>query len=62
MKETENNAHAHPEQCAASSSDAPDQPETQSRRQLIERYGKYAIIGAPLLLFASKARAIHSMP
>ena len=57
-----NNGHAHPEQCAASSSDAPDQPEMQSRRRLIERYGKYAIVAAPLLLFASKARAIHSAP
>ena len=39
-----------------------DSLETPSRRELIERYGKYAIIAAPLLLFATKARAIHSKP
>jgi hypothetical protein len=62
MKEIENNAHVLPEQGANSSSEAPDRPATQSRRQLIEKYGKYAIVAAPLLLFASKARAIHSAP
>jgi len=36
--------------------------ETPNRRELIEKYGKYAIVAAPLLLFASKARAIHSKP
>jgi hypothetical protein len=36
--------------------------ETATRRELIERYGKYALVGAPLLLFASKAHAIHSKP
>jgi hypothetical protein len=36
--------------------------DTSTRRELIERYGKYAIVAAPLLLFASKARAIHSRP
>jgi hypothetical protein len=44
------------------SSDAVNQPDTPNRRQLIERYGKYALVAAPLLLFASKARAIHSVP
>jgi len=39
-----------------------DMPDTSTRRELIERYGKYAIVAAPLLLFASKARAIHSRP
>jgi hypothetical protein len=33
-----------------------------NRRELIQRYGKYAIAAAPLLLFASKAHAIHSKP
>lgn len=33
-----------------------------SRRELIERYGKYAVVAAPLLVFVSKARAIHSKP
>jgi hypothetical protein len=46
----------------ASSPDPSSQPEISNRRQLIERYGKYAIVAAPLLLFASKARAIHSKP
>jgi len=36
--------------------------ETPNRRELIERYGKYAIVAAPLLVFVSKARAIHSKP
>ena len=34
-----------------------DTPELSSRRELIERYGKYAVIAAPLLLFATKAHA-----
>jgi hypothetical protein len=58
----QNNTEDHHERHVTSSSDKPNQPEIQSRRQLIERYGKYAIVGAPLLLFASKARAIHSAP
>ncbi|MFC5865061.1 hypothetical protein ACFPT7_22320 [Acidicapsa dinghuensis] len=36
--------------------------ETSTRRELIERYGKYALVATPLLLFASKAHAIHSKP
>lgn len=36
--------------------------ETSTRRELIERYGKYALVAAPLLVFASKAHAIHSKP
>lgn len=47
---------------ANSDRSAANSPETPSRRELIERYGKYAIVAAPLLLFASKARAIHSVP
>jgi hypothetical protein len=45
-----------------SSHEVSDGPEMPSRRQLIERYAKVAIVGAPLLLFASKAQAIHSKP
>jgi len=44
------------------SSETPDQKETPSRRELIEKYGKYALVGAPLLIFVSKAHAIHSKP
>jgi hypothetical protein len=36
--------------------------ETPTRRELIERYGKYALVAAPLLVFASKAHAVHSRP
>jgi len=50
------------EDAVVSSRDDSDQLETSSRRELIERFGKYAIVGAPLLLFASRARAIHSKP
>jgi hypothetical protein len=48
---------------SASGNDA-DRPETPSRRQLIERYGKYAVVAAPLLLFVSKGQGqeIHSGP
>ena len=45
-----------------SAHDPASQPEKSSRRELIERYGKYAIVAAPLLVFASKAHAIHSRP
>jgi hypothetical protein len=45
-----------------SATDAVSQPESSNRRQLIERYGKYAIVAAPLLMFVSKAHAIHSRP
>jgi len=45
-----------------SSPESENSPETPSRRELIERYGKYAIVAAPLLVFVSKARAIHSKP
>jgi len=38
------------------------EPGSPTRRELIERYGKYAIIGAPLLVFVSQARAIKSKP
>jgi len=45
-----------------SSPDPANSAETPSRRELIERYGKYAIVAAPLLMFVSKAHAIHSRP
>jgi hypothetical protein len=44
------------------SAEAVDRHETPSRRELIQRYGKYAVAAAPLLLFVSKAHAIHSKP
>ncbi|MGB6686745.1 MAG: hypothetical protein WBE76_02780 [Terracidiphilus sp.] len=53
------------EQAAPSSSGGDsDRPEAPSRRQLIARYGKYAAVAAPLLLFASKGQGqdIHSTP
>lgn len=36
--------------------------ETTNRRELIARYGKYALVSASLLTFVSKAKAIHSKP
>lgn len=45
-----------------SSPDAGDEPAITTRRELIERYAKVAVIAAPLLVFVSKARAIHSRP
>lgn len=38
------------------------QEQTSTRRELIERYAKVAVGAAPLLLFVSKAHAIHSKP
>jgi hypothetical protein len=38
------------------------QPQGPNRRELIKRYGKYALAAGPLLLFVSKAHAIHSRP
>jgi hypothetical protein len=50
-----------------SSGDGSNRPEMPSRRELIERYGKYAVVAPPLLLFVSRARGqedpdIHSRP
>lgn len=42
--------------------DVENHPEKSSRRELIERYGRYAVVAAPLLMFVSKAHAIHSRP
>jgi hypothetical protein len=61
-KEEKLNSHTGEDNGAVSCHNTPEQLETPSRRELIERYGKYAIVAAPLLLFASKARAIHSKP
>ena len=36
--------------------------DTTTRREAIKRYSKYALVAAPLLMFASRARAIHSKP
>lgn len=57
-------AHSHLESAANTKATecAPQQQETTSRRALIQKYGKYAAVGAPLLLFTSKAHAIHSRP
>ncbi len=41
---------------------ATNEPESSTRRELIGRYAKYAVIAAPLLVFVSKAQAIHSAP
>ena len=61
-KEEKLNSNTREDQGAISGNSSPNPPDTPSRRELIERYGKYAIVAAPLLLFASKARAIHSIP
>jgi hypothetical protein len=58
MKQTEENQQL----TSQPSPETVDQPETPSRRELIERYGKYAILGAPLLVFVSQARAAKSKP
>jgi hypothetical protein len=64
MNENEETLRSQHDQQAppVSSPDSANQPETRTRRELIERYGKYAIVAAPLLLFASKAHALHSKP
>ncbi|HEX3470276.1 MAG TPA: hypothetical protein VHT28_03745 [Silvibacterium sp.] len=64
MKKNKNVMHSPADQDATrlSSPDTANQPGTPSRRELIERYGKYAIVAAPLFMFVSKARAIHSAP
>lgn len=64
MKETNEETHTRPDQdeIQRSSPDPEIHRETSSRRELIERYGKYAIIGAPLLVFVSQARANKSRP
>jgi hypothetical protein len=51
-----------PQEPAAPSHDPTNDPAMSSRRELIERYAKYAVVAAPLLVFVSKAQAIHSRP
>jgi hypothetical protein len=36
--------------------------ESSTRREVIQRYAKCAVAAAPLILFVSKAHAIHSKP
>ena len=50
------------ETTASSQEKATNEPEVSNRRQLIAKYGKYAVVAAPLLMFVSKAQAIHSRP
>ena len=42
--------------------EAAGQEDTSTRREMIQRYTKIAVVAAPLLLFVSKAKAIHSKP
>lgn len=44
------------------STDEANEPQIQGRRELIERFAKAATIAAPLVIFVSKAQAIHSKP
>lgn len=67
MNETPDSLHSQTvggEDCETSRevAESPQSPTSLGRRELIERYAKYAVVGAPLLLFASKAHAIHSRP
>lgn len=39
-----------------------DQHDISTRREMIQRYAKVAVAASPLLLFVSKAKAIHSKP
>jgi hypothetical protein len=55
--------HSQDENLAAPSSpNTENELATSNRRELIERCAKAAIIAGPLVLFVSKARAIHSKP
>jgi hypothetical protein len=47
---------------AKPSPDEANEPQKPSRRELIERYAKVAAVAGPLLVFVSKAQAIHSKP
>jgi hypothetical protein len=62
MKDREE-TQSQPGQVAGSTpAPAGKEPESSTRRELIERYAKYAVIAGPLLMFVSKAQAIHSKP
>jgi len=50
------------QQQTTNSPDEANEPKIPSRRELIERYAKVAVVAAPLLVFVSKARAVHSKP
>ena len=55
--------HSQDENIAAPSSpDTANEPAASNRRELIERFAKAAMIAAPLVMFVSKAQAIHSKP
>lgn len=41
---------------------ATQEEQGSTRRELLQRYAKCAVAAAPLLLFVSKAQAIHSKP
>jgi len=58
---TETHSQAGKDSVPKSAPDA-NEPESSTRRELIERYAKYALVATPLLVFVSKARAIHSAP
>ena len=62
MNENKEEIHSQAGHDVPSTDDTANQPETSNRRELITRYGKVAIVAAPLLIFVSKARAIHSKP
>jgi hypothetical protein len=62
MKENKEEIHSQTSHDVTSTDDTANQPETSNRRELIARFGKVAIVAAPLLMFVSKARAIHSRP
>jgi hypothetical protein len=63
MNDSTEEMHSQDENIAAPSSpDTMNEPATSNRRELIERCAKAAIIAAPLVVFVSKARAIHSKP
>jgi hypothetical protein len=61
-KKEEMHLPAAEETTTSSQEETANEPEVSNRRQLITRYGKYAVVAAPLLMFVSKAHAIHSRP
>ncbi|MBT9332637.1 hypothetical protein [Paracidobacterium acidisoli] len=66
MKENENKedirSQENQDTTISPQADSANEPEASNRRELILRYGKYALVAAPLLMFVSKAQAIHSRP
>jgi hypothetical protein len=63
MNQQPQNIHPENENVESPSSlDAADKPEIPNRRELIERFAKAATIAAPLVIFVSRAQAIHSKP